>query len=328
MSQVMQTERQGEAEIFPLPPGRRTLAMWALAAGAALTLLAMVSFTLMIFGRTGLLQIQLGVTVPLLMAIGLFASAAKTLRGPREVRLHNGQLECLYAGGKARTWLWEEISFVKIETGALGWQRRLALYGTGGRVLLKLAHDFDRFDQMEAAINRRLAEHPAPGRAQDVKKKSRKTARWLMFSGIMACGLAGMIFWMASTDESSSQLMKDRGAPAMATVVKKLIAPDGRTRRIHYEVVDSTGTRDTANVEVTAAVWDALEVGTKVEVIAVPGRPDISRLASGQIDDFQQPSPAMMKWLSVAVAALGVLFFVGGIMAWYGREPKLGNIPI
>jgi hypothetical protein len=125
---------------------------------------------------------------------------------------------------------------------------------------------------------------------------------------------------MAVRDREAHRLMKEQSVLTEASVVEKFIAPDGRTHRIRYRVSDRNGTSDEGNVEVQPDVWRMLEVGAKVEAYAVPGRPDISRLALGQIDDRFGPEPGVMIWISVGIVVAGFVFFGTGIMTWLGFD--------
>jgi hypothetical protein len=103
-------------------------------------------------------------------------------------------------------------------------------------------------------------------------------------------------------------------------IVRKFTAPDGRTRRIEYRV--DAPAAPLANVEVAPLIWTLLQERQRIAVTAVPGRPDISRLIAGQIDDSMQGDPRLMLLLSAAMAVMSIVFFIVGILSLRGLEVK------
>lgn len=170
-------------------------------------------------------------------------------------------------------------------------------------------------------MKRWIAEQPAPAQENAKARWARKRAVFLMALGVSAWALGGTNLWLAMYDRESQRLLEDRSVPATATVVKRLIAPDGRTHRIHYRVNDAGGQSAQANVEVQPDLWESLEVGETVEVFTVAGRPDISQLVAGQVLD-RYPAPGARALMALAIILLGILFVASGVMNW--REVGLG----
>src|SRR5262249_14861611 len=104
------------------------------------------------------------------------------------------------------------------------------------------------------------------------------------------------------------------------TITEKIVAPDGQTHRLYYRVEDPNGKSDTANVHISSNLWNTLEVGQKIPVMAVPGRPDISHYSEPIDDDGIQMRPSMSMVLSVAVTGLAAFFFVMGVLSFRGIE--------
>jgi hypothetical protein len=57
-------------------------------------------------------------------------------------------------------------------------------------------------------------------------------------------------------------------------------------------------------------------------VIAVPGRPDVSHLTTGQIDDPMHPKPGMMLLLSAVIGVMSLVFVAGGLLNRRGLDLK------
>ena len=80
-----------------------------------------------------------------------------------------------------------------------------------------------------------------------------------------------------------------------------------------------------ANVEIEPRMWATLEEGMQINVVAVPGRPDVTQLPVGQIDNNFVPAPRTILLVCVPMALLGIVFFVSGILSWYGLEIKFDS---
>ena len=132
-----------------------------------------------------------------------------------------------------------------------------------------------------------------------------------MIGGVLFFALAIANGWMAAHDRQAKDLLLSQGQPAQAVITRKFTAPDGRTRHIEYQV-DVPGA-PTENVEVAAGLWSMLREQQRINVTAVPGRPDISHLIAGQIDDSMKADPKVMLLLSVAIALISIIFVAGAL---------------
>ena len=128
----------------------------------------------------------------------------------------------------------------------------------------------------------------------------------------MAWALGGVNGWLAYSDARAQRLLRESAVPGEATVVRKFVAPDGRTHRIEYRVA-GVEAAPLENVEVNPLLWSAMAEGERLPVLYVPADPSVSHLRIGQIDDVQMSS-AVHYGLSAVIAGMGVVFFVGGLL--------------
>lgn len=313
-------EQQDRELIFDSIADRGLRGYGAVAGGVALVVAAIVGFFLALRTSPGPLGLQAMTTLPVLFAIGLFASAYATLRSPTRVIVGAAGLAVLRGAAEVGHWRWDGIAVAADGRAAVSNRRTLKLYGLAGRVLVALTDDLGDFDAMAAEIRRRMAEHPAAERETVARGKHRRTGALLMIAGVLFLALAGANAWNEWRAMTSKELLRTRGQPAEGVVVRLFTAPDGRTRRVEYKV-DAPGA-PTENVEVEEAMWQNLETGDRVVVIAVPGRPDVSRLMRGQVGDSLSGDPKLMLVLSAVMAVMATLFFVVGVLARRGLEVK------
>jgi hypothetical protein len=313
-------EQHGRELVFDSIADRARRGYAAVAGGVALVLAAVVGFFVALRTGPGPMAFQAMTTLPVLLAIGLFASAYATLRSPTRVIVGAEGLAVLRGAAEMGRWRWDQIAVAADGRLATSNRRTLKLYGSAGKVVVTLTDDVRDFDGMMAEIRRRMSEHPAAERATVARGKHRRTGAFLMIAGVAFFAVAGANAWIEWHQITAKELLRTQGRPAEAVVVSTFTAPDGRTRRIEYKV-DAPGA-PTENVEVTEALWQDLEAGQRLPAIAVPGRPDVSRLMAGQVDDSMSGDPKMMLVLSGVMAVMSIVFFMVGVLARRGLEVK------
>jgi hypothetical protein len=307
--------------VFESVSNRRLRGHGALAGAVALVLAAVAGFFLALRTNHGPISLHATTTVPMLLAVGLFTSAFVTLRSPTKVILAEQDLRVLRGDHEIGRWRWDQLALAPTGQAAVSQKRVLKLYGDNGtRPLVTLSDDLANFDVMVDAIRRRMAESPSPQRASVALRKARRTGLFLIIGGVLFLALAAVNAWMAIHHREAAELLQSRGAPAQATIVRKFTAPDGHTRRIEYRV--DAPAAPTENVEVSPMIWALLRDGQHIPVISVPGRPDISRLAAGQVDDNMQGDPRLMLGISIAVAVMSLIFLAAGVLSRRGLELK------
>jgi hypothetical protein len=313
-------DRRDQALVFDSVSNRALRGYGAAAAAVLLVAVAVASFFLGLRTNRGPLALHATTTLPMIAAVGLFGSAFVTLRSPSRVVV--GQHELTVMRGQARLgrWRWDEIAHAPTGQLAVSHKRSLRLYDTAGKLLITLTDDLHDFDGLSREIKRRMTEHPSPQRAAVATARSRRTGAMLMIGGVLFFALAAVNAWFAVSERRAAELLRTQGQPAQAIIVRKFTAPDGRTRRIEY-TVDAPGA-PVENVEVTPALWALAQPNQRIPVIAVPGRPDVSHLATGQVDDSMHPDPQLMLVLSGAMAVMSTIFFVVGLLNRRGIDIK------
>ena len=313
-------DAHGEDRVFDSVSNRTLRGYGSVAGAVGLILFALVGFFLSIRGSPGLLSFHSMTTVPLIIAVGLFASAFVTLRSPTRVIVGEQELTVMRGQMEVGRWRWEQIALAPAGQAAVSNKRVLKLYGEAGKVLVTLSDDLSDFDTMAAEIKRRMAEHPSAQRSKVALGKGRRNGVLLTVGGILFFALAFFNGWNALNERQAADLLRTQGQPAQAVIVRKFTAPDGRTRRIEYRV--DAPDAPLANVEVAPLIWTLLQERQRIAVTAVPGRPDISRLIAGQIDDSMQGDPRLMLILSVAIGVISIVFFIVGTLSLRGLEVK------
>ena len=72
-------------------------------------------------------------------------------------------------------------------------------------------------------------------------------------------------------------------------------------------------------------MWEALEGVQRVDVLTVPGRPDISRLVQGQIDDDHNMSPLEKRLVPILGGLMSLGFTVFGLFSWFGWDIEIDD---
>lgn len=309
-----------QVETYSVSEKSRWIGIACVAGGVCVVCFALLGFAVSLLTRVGQFGLHAMTTVPMLFAVGLFATAWSSLRAPKTVTLNDKGLEITSTNGRVREIAWADVVLVKSEPQLMG-EKRFILYGANGKALISLAQGFEKFDAMCASITRRVEANPSPLKAAVERGKARRSAAFLMCGGVLAWALAGVNFWMASVDQKNRELFDTQASPTTATIAELVIAPDGRTHRVHFKVDGVGADAPVVNVEVDPGLWRTLKTGTTVLVKAVPGRPDLAKLLVGQIDDDESPSPRKMYVLCAVVAVMGVVFFGGGVREWF-KKPK------
>jgi hypothetical protein len=314
-------ETPSGARVFESLSNRRLRAYLSLAGALLCLLIAAAAFTVALKANTNLVAFHAGTTVPAIAAVALIASAFTTLRTP--TRVVAGPEELIVLGGKAALgrWPWHQIALASTGSAANSGKRLLTLYDDAGKTLVKLTDDLADFDLLVAEIRRRMAEHPSEHRATVATRKGKRRGILLVLGGVAFLALAGANGWMAIHDQDAAELLKSQGKPATAIIVRKFTAPNGHTRRIEYHI--DAPNAPTENVEINPALWPFLQEHQRLPAIAVPGRPDVSHLVTGQIDDDNMKAdPKLLLLLSVVIGLFALLAIAAGLLNYRGLDLK------
>lgn len=295
--------------------------VWLIVAGAAGLVLAAVGFVVAVRGRVDTLALHSMTTFPTLLSIGALTAGWRMLKTPSRVASGRDGLTVETRQG-ARLLRWDEVGCAAVETAGTSHRRCLNLTDVDGKSLLKLDQSFDRFDEMAAAISRRVEAKGDGTSLRIFQKKARRQGALAFTLGLFLTSACVFVAWDTHASQRAARLLKEKGQPGEAEVVRRFVAPNGVTKRLEYRVAGAGVT----NVEVETALWNGLEGVRTVPVIYVPGEPGISRLAFGEIreEDFIK-TPAGGYGLAAVGGALALFLLVASPFMWDGWDLALDS---
>jgi hypothetical protein len=285
--------------------------------GTLAVLVAIGGFLLALRVPNGMMTVHALSTVPMIGAVALLANGIRLLRSPREVvfgipglavRSHRG--DKLYA--------WDQIAWADTEQQLFSSGKALMIYGNDGKVLTKLPAGLERFDDLVSKVKARLTEQPSPHASAVRWRKSRRQAKLFLVMTILALAMSVFLAWVSYDEHRSRTLMRTQGVEGEGVVVRKFIAPDGRTNRIEFRVADAGENAKLHNVEIGRGLWNDLKTGERLPIKTVPGHPEIAKLQSGEVPSEVEPAPAMTALLAAAMFAGFVFFLVGAVLGFKG----------
>jgi len=304
---------------FLLGDSRQSGATW-LAVSIAMFLLATVGFVFAIFNRPGQFQLHLMTTMPVLVALGCLAKARAGFTSPLAIGFTPNGLR-VWRPRHAVFHSWEQISWVSVDDMPITSTKRLTVFDRQGKKLLVLADTFPDFGEL-ATLLRERAREEVNSAARGIRlRKAKRTAiqTAAIGAGLLLVCLANI--WMSYAKQHEELLLMTEAVPGEGKILRHFVAPNGVTKRLEYEVTDTTGERATRNAEVEPTVWELLEDSDIVPVVYVPGRPDLSRLSVGEVEDRDfSTRPGVMYALSAVMILFCLLCFAGAIVQWRGNE--------
>lgn len=290
------------------------------AGGLALVAVALFGFIVSLRGPTDPLQLHLRSTLPMIFAVGLFMTGWRLACSPREVIFGAEGLQ-VGSGRSNRRFSWDQIAWADEQTQAMTNRKLLAVYGNDGKALVKLPSNFERFEELVAAIKQRLTDHPSPHAGAVRWRRSRRQGKALLVGSVLAAAGAVFMAWMTYDQHRTEHLLRTRAVDGEGLVVRKFIAPDGRTHRIEYRVAGAGEDAKLHNVEIDPLLWTVLQDGARVPITTVPDHPEIARLRVGEIkDEFLNPPQMLNVLLCIAMIVMAILFLVGAIMGFKGID--------
>jgi hypothetical protein len=299
--------------------------------GVGLLILAGVGLFFASRTRTDALQLQLMTNLPTLFAIGCFSAAYAASKAPSEVTLFDDRVEIRRRNGTTVLTL-ADLSMATVAAVVFTGRRKLRLFDRAGRCAAVIPDAIDGFDDLAAIVQAEVQRREDDQAVVVRMRKARRQAVLLAVSGVVFAALVTTLFFIDRAERRNARLLAEQGQPGEATILRHFTAPNGRTRRIEYRVTDASGATGDHNVEVQPVLWDVLAAAKTVPVVAVPGRPDLARLALGEVKDDNGFSPRSMIFLYVGGGVLCLFLFVGAILNWKGididLDSKTGKISI
>lgn len=307
---------------------------WMLIGGVGLVVVAVLGFLVAVFTTVGQVAMHLMSTVPMIIAVGLFAGARTFLRSPRCVVLTDDELMVDGRSGE-RAHRWREIGWVTVNASAMSQKRTLVIFDRSGRRLESLSEVLEPFDELVAEVKARVAEQPEPV-AGDIQM--RKARRGAIFTGLFSLAMlaaAGFVAWTTHDEQITARLLASDAVEGVATIDRLFVAPNGVTTRVEYTVTNEQGASGSRNTEIEPEYHAKLSAdeATMIPVRFVPSRPDVSRLLHGELieDDFTK-TPLGGYGLAALATLLSLLAAGAAIIQWLGfdidLDSKTGRISI
>ena len=297
----------------------------SLAGGCGLLLMGILGFFLALLTDATVVSQQMMTTLPVLLAIGLLTNGTGMVFRPREIIVDAEGITVDRPWGFASV-EWSEIAWGKADTHPLTHIERLTLYNAKGKILLQVGNYIEGYERFAKLVNARVntAENQ---KAEEIRaKKSRWSALLVIGMGLLFTVGGGFLIADGRYKARASNLLATSGTMGEGQVVDRLMAPDGRTCRLHYKVVVDGRESSVQNVEVTREVWLALEGAVVVPVLYVPEEPNISRLVAGQVESNDFTDTPMGGYVTGALGIIMGLFMLSiGTMLWRGWDIGLDS---
>src|SRR3954463_10534825 len=96
-------------QVFDSVSNRRLRGLGALAGGVALVVVATAGFFLSLRTSPNVFAFHMMTTMPMILAVGLFATAFATLRSPTRVIISRDELAVFRGQGEYGRWRWEQL---------------------------------------------------------------------------------------------------------------------------------------------------------------------------------------------------------------------------
>lgn len=288
--------------------------------------LALVSFAVIVGKDLGQLQLHTTTTLPMVGGLALIARGVMLRQSPRSITLSPEAIE-IDKASDTTTIPWSNIGWAAKGQGALSHATELKLFDRNGKTLHVISNTLTDFDQLSELVIDRVGRKADETTNTIKKKKSHKQGLFLILGGCFGIALASFMIWDTHNDQEGAKLLASSGILGEAEIVERRMAPNGVTCRLIYKVTGNNGQTSERNVMVTQLYWDATAEATHVAVTYVPDRPDLSKLAVGEVDEKKDilDSPKARYTMSGIIIVMCVVFIVAGILNFLGWDIDFNN---
>ena len=255
-------------------------------------------------------------TVPTIVGFNLITSGLKMRKGAERIVL-SAKGVLLETAGETKLTPWSELAWAKVETVGMARQKTLRIYNTESKVAIEIGESVEDFQELCQAVIGKVGDKQVEVGIQVGKTTTRRNAIIMLTAGLLMGAAAIALAFDQRRNAEAVALLHTQGQPAKAEIVEHLTAPNGRTRRIKYRV---TPEGPIENVEVEPLIWLVLSEARQVDVLTVPGRPEISRLVLGQKDDRHGRTP-LEEWIVlIGLSLFSVVMIAFGLFSWFGWD--------
>ena len=306
-----------DEQVFIRPESARTNGNRMILAGIGLLCVAAIGFLVAVFGQVGQLGLHAMSTLPTILSIGALSAGWTLIKAPRRIGVSPRGLT-IEAGNSTRHLSWNEIGCGTVETVGTSQRRRLNITDPQGASIVRVDETFSRFDDLVALVASHVEAKADDTAGRILRKKARRQAVTLFVFGALMTLACGFVAWTTYQSQRAARLLKEKGQPGDAEIVRRFVAPNGVTKRIEYRVGGARGSR---NVEVNPAYWELLDGAKSVPVIFVADEPDVSRLATGEVErhDFTK-TPTGGYLLAALGGAMALFMLAASPFAWNGLD--------
>ncbi len=130
-----------------------------------------------------------------------------------------------------------------------------------------------------------------------------RNATFVAVAGVFLVVAGAFTAWHTLDESRKAARLDAEGVAVSARIVGREMVRV--TAWLTFVVDDGRGVEHTHRVMMESAAWRALEGAETVEVVAVPGRPEIARLARGDVKSQDHPTPILIL--------VGIFATIGGV---------------
>ncbi len=296
--------------------------VWYALGGSVFILFAVVGFIGAIVKDTSPIQLQLMTTLPLLVGAGFIGKALSSRDPLLSVMLDDHAVTITKQSGQ-QVFPWEQIAWNTESVQPMTSTKQCTLYGTDGKVLVKIPAAVEGFGELIALINARIKGQPHAQADVVRTKRLRKQGIFLLATGAGFLVLLSLLMGVEIHDTRLAKQLAKEGVDGTATIVRKFYAPDGRTTRIEYRVDAKRpdGSQpDLVNAEFDPIFWESIAENAKLPVTYVPSDPDNSRAMFGQRDGGPNLGPMEKYIVFIGGGIMSLLMLGAGVMNLKGID--------
>lgn len=254
------------------------------------------------------------------MAVGAFSLAWTLNRAPSQVVLTSKGIHLIHGKSK-KSHAWRDVGWKTASKTYFFNHQKIEVFNTGGKKIFQLTEAFDKYDYILKILDKAVKQK---GLAHTEKMRLAK-ARENIFPACLigSIALIAGIFLIKDgyEEQRAARDLEQIGIQTEARITERVMAPNGVTPRLYYEITTADGLVGTRNAEVTPEYWASLENVQTVPVIYLPSNPDYSRLLTGEPEEKAvMESPIFSYVLSGGVIILALFLFISSAFCWYGLD--------
>lgn len=284
--------------------------------GIGLIVVAIAGFVLAINIRHDQLTLHLMTTLPTIFAVGLLARGFSLRNLPKRIVVGPTELE-ITTNKSTTSYPWSEIGSATTTNVLNSHKTCLQISDATGKTITRIDESFPEYERLVKMVQSFVDAKPDDIATRLMSKKMKRTAALCFVMGSLF--VVGAVFFALEARKTArvNALLPVKGVPGEAELVRRITAPNGRTKRVEYRIAGSA----VKNVEVNPHYWDQLEGAKTVPVIYVPDEPDINRLQAGEIKEDGFESTPQGGYIMSGVSCLISLFLLGySPLAWMGYD--------